>query len=184
MDNGAYPTLWGIVKHHLQPTASLADWTRDLAALPDVPHLSNLDFLVWDDSREMAFRTGNGPVPQDLSDNEINDIIAFLNSLTCKSAKTGILGIPDTVPSGLPIDRLAPITQTEHSAASCVFKPQRIRYFLMISGGSCAVTFGGISENGSTLTKHVCADGPCPSFEVPYPGQNIRISMLTQTRRV
>ena len=106
--NGAYPTLWGIVKHHLQPTASLADWTRDLAALPNVPHLSNLDFLVWDDSREMArFERAMDLSPQDLSDNEVNDIIAFLNSLTGKSAKTGILGIPDTVPSGLPIDRLS-----------------------------------------------------------------------------
>jgi len=79
-----------------------------LAALPDVPHLSNLDFLVWDDSREMArFERAIDLSPQDLSDNEINDIIAFLNSLTGKSAKTGILGIPDTVPSGLPIDRLS-----------------------------------------------------------------------------
>ena len=86
--NGAYPTLWGTLKHHLLPTASLANWTQDLAALPDGPHLSNLDFLVWDDSREMArFERAMELSPQDLSDNEINDIIEFLNSLTGKSAK-------------------------------------------------------------------------------------------------
>ena len=105
--NGAYPTLWGILKHHLLPTAFLANWTQDLAALPDVPHLSNLDFLVLDDSREMArFERAIDLSPQDLSDNEINDIIAFLNSLTGKSANRH-LGIPDTVQSGLPIDRLS-----------------------------------------------------------------------------
>ena len=94
--------------HHLQPSASLVGWTRDLAALPDVPHLSNLDFLVWDDSLEMArFERAMDLSPQDFSDNEMNDIIAFPNSLTGKSAKTGILGIPDNVPSSLPIDRLS-----------------------------------------------------------------------------
>ena len=94
--------------HHLQPSASLVGWTRDLAALPDVPHLSNLDFFVLDDSLEMArFERAMDLYPQDFSDSEMNDIIAFPNSLTGKSAKTGIVGITDNVPSSLPIDRLS-----------------------------------------------------------------------------
>ena len=94
--------------HHLQPSASLVGWTRDLTALSDVPHLSNLDFLVWDDSLEMArFERVMDLSPQDFSDNEMNDIIAFLNILTGKSAKTCILGITDNVPSSRPIDRLS-----------------------------------------------------------------------------
>jgi cytochrome c peroxidase len=40
-----------------------------------------------------------------LTDNEATAILAFLESLTDPAAIAGRLGIPATVPSGLPIDR-------------------------------------------------------------------------------
>jgi cytochrome c peroxidase len=40
-----------------------------------------------------------------LKDDEVTAILAFLDSLTDPSAIAGRLGIPKTVPSGLPIDR-------------------------------------------------------------------------------
>ncbi len=105
--NGAYPTLKGIVKHHLNPKLSLAKWTQDMAALPNAPHLSNIDFVVWDDRFEMArFSRALDIAPQNLSDQQVNDILSFLSSLTGKTAKNGNLGVPEQVPSGLPVDRI------------------------------------------------------------------------------
>ena len=43
--------------------------------------------------------------PVTLSDTEIADILAFLASLESPTAKTGRLGIPDTVPSGLEVEK-------------------------------------------------------------------------------
>lgn len=103
--NGAYPTLEEIVRHHLNPLQSLDNWTRETAALPDVPWLAAIDFMVWQDSREMARQRAAvqlQPIP--LSDTEVDDIIAFLHALTGETANTDRLGVPTSVPSGLPVD--------------------------------------------------------------------------------
>lgn len=103
--NGAYPTLEGIVRHHLDPLAGLDTWRPETAELPDAEWLSAVDFMVWQDSREMArLRRAVSIVPQSLSDTEVDDIVAFLKSLTGADAQKGRLGIPDSVPSGLAID--------------------------------------------------------------------------------
>ncbi|WP_299370927.1 cytochrome c peroxidase [uncultured Tateyamaria sp.] len=108
--NGAYPTLEGIVRHHLAPLAMLDRWTQDMADLPDVPWLSGIDFMVWQDRIEMARH--RAVVPRSvtpLDDREVADIVAFLGALTGATARGGKLGVPDTVPSGLPVDpRLDP----------------------------------------------------------------------------
>ncbi|MEM6371318.1 MAG: cytochrome c peroxidase [Pseudomonadota bacterium] len=103
--NGAYPTLEGIVRHHLDPETAFDAWRPEMAALPDVPWLASIDFAVWQDSREMARqRAAVQPRPIGLNDAEVNDIVAFLNALTGETATTGRLGVPDVVPSGLPVD--------------------------------------------------------------------------------
>ncbi|WP_415919793.1 cytochrome-c peroxidase [Tateyamaria sp. SN6-1] len=103
--NGAYPTLEGIVRHHLSPQEALDAWEPRLAALPDVPWLESIDFMVWQDSREMARQRATVTLaPQALSDAEVDAIVAFLGALTGASARTGLFGIPETVPSGLPVD--------------------------------------------------------------------------------
>ena len=42
---------------------------------------------------------------QNLTDTEVADLLAFLNALTDPQSVRGALGIPASVPSGLPIDR-------------------------------------------------------------------------------
>ncbi|MEL7125212.1 MAG: cytochrome c peroxidase [Pseudomonadota bacterium] len=103
--NGAYPTLEGIVRHHLNPRAALAAWKPERAALPDVPWLAAIDFMVWQDPREMARqRAAVGLELIALDDAEVDAIVQFLQSLTGRSAQAGLFGIPQEVPSGLPVD--------------------------------------------------------------------------------
>ena len=52
--NGAYPDLYGIIKHHLAPQKSFDDWEPTLANLPKVDWLTKGDFLVCDNAFEMA----------------------------------------------------------------------------------------------------------------------------------
>lgn len=103
--NGAYPTLEGIVRHHLDPVKMRTTWKRDMAALPSVPWLEEIDFVIQSDLYEMA-RQGSklDILPRNLSEHQIKDIVAFLESLTGKNALKGRLGEPDAVPSGLSID--------------------------------------------------------------------------------
>jgi cytochrome c peroxidase len=43
--------------------------------------------------------------PNALSDDEVAQIMAFLEALTDYDSLDGRLGVPDKVPSGLPLDR-------------------------------------------------------------------------------
>jgi cytochrome c peroxidase len=103
--NGAYPTLRGIVEHHLDPLTALDNWTPDQAKLPAAPWLQKIDFLVQDDKREMArVRSRVDIEPLKLERTEIDDLLAFLKALEGKSALKLPLGRPETVPSGLSVD--------------------------------------------------------------------------------
>ncbi|MEO0381274.1 MAG: cytochrome c peroxidase [Pseudomonadota bacterium] len=103
--NGAYPTLEGIVRHHMNPLTAFDAWTPDQADLPEVPWLAAIDFAVRQDSREMARqRAAIRPATPALKDAQVSAIVAFLEGLTGQSAQLGRLGIPSEVPSGLPVD--------------------------------------------------------------------------------
>jgi cytochrome c peroxidase len=103
--NGAYPTLRGIVEHHLDPLTALDNWTPDQAKLPAAPWLQKIDFLVQDDKREMArVRSRVDIKPLKLERTEVDDLLAFLKALEGKSALKLPLGRPETVPSGLSVD--------------------------------------------------------------------------------
>ena len=100
--NGAYPTLDGIIRHHLDPKGSLRIWRRDMAQLPEVPWLQAIDFVVQSDQREMARQARALDIqPRALSDRDIADLVAFLHALTGDRARNGPDGIPQSVPSGL-----------------------------------------------------------------------------------
>jgi cytochrome c peroxidase len=105
--NGAYPTLQGIIRHHLNPDSALASWSPETANLPHAPWLEAIDFVVWNDAREMARQARFRDIaPVALTDNDVADLVAFLKSLTgTTSVTTPPLGVPDTVPSGLPVDK-------------------------------------------------------------------------------
>jgi cytochrome c peroxidase len=103
--NGAYPSLEGIVRHHLDPIGMRAKWTRDMANLPPAPWLEDIDFVVQSDQSEINRQKQLIDINKiHLSDDDVSDIILFLKSLTGKTAELGRLGIPDKVPSGLSID--------------------------------------------------------------------------------
>ncbi|MGB3553019.1 MAG: cytochrome c peroxidase, partial [Jannaschia sp.] len=52
--NGAYGTLEGIVRHHLDPEGMRAAWTLAEANLPPMPWIAAVDDAVRFDAREMA----------------------------------------------------------------------------------------------------------------------------------
>ena len=103
--NGAYPTLEGMIRHHLNPSKARTDWSRDQARLIPVAWLSHADFIVQSDRREMERQNGLLDIdPLSLKDAEIAALVAFLESLTGESAKNLPLGRPKDVPSNLPVD--------------------------------------------------------------------------------
>ncbi|MSU90577.1 methylamine utilization protein MauG [Rhodobacteraceae bacterium 2CG4] len=103
--NGAYPTLNGIVRHHLDPLGMLDAWTPDMATLPQVANLVPGDFLGFQDAREAArLRARLDITPRTLADAQVADIVAFLHALTGGDSVKGRLGRPESVPSGLKVD--------------------------------------------------------------------------------
>ena len=103
--NGSYATLEGIVRHHLEPLESLDRWNPAMVQLPRADWLAGGDFVIRADVREAErHRRAVDIRPVFLSDIEIEEIVAFLESLTGTSALSRPLGRPETVPSGLPVD--------------------------------------------------------------------------------
>ena len=103
--NGAFRSLEGIVRHHLDPLGSLARWDRTQVVLPAEERFTETDFTVWEDGREMErLRRAVDITPVTLNDRQVADLVAFLKTLTGRTALTGRLGKPASVPSGLPVD--------------------------------------------------------------------------------
>ncbi|WP_299044027.1 cytochrome c peroxidase [uncultured Tateyamaria sp.] len=101
--SGAYATLKGVVQHHLDPVASLRNYDIGQAVMPG---FQADDMRVLSDEDELnAIAAANDLAPTALSENEVDDILAFLNALTDPQSIRGALGIPSAVPSGLPIDK-------------------------------------------------------------------------------
>ena len=94
--NGAYPTLEGIVRHHLDPVGTKAAWRREDAQLPDVPWLARADFLIQSDRFEMTRQQrAVGITPMHLGDAEVADLVAFLHALTGTASVTNPpFGVP------------------------------------------------------------------------------------------
>ncbi|MEO0915085.1 MAG: cytochrome c peroxidase, partial [Pseudomonadota bacterium] len=103
--NGAYTTLEGIIRHHLDPAEALANWEPANARLPEVPWLASTDFITLQDTREMARLSEAIDIqPKSLTDAQIADLVAFLHALTGAESTKGRLGRPEAVPSGLKVD--------------------------------------------------------------------------------
>lgn len=101
---GVYGTLDSVLQHHLDPVASLYSYEATQAVLPK-PLFEN-DLAVLADPDEIArIAEANELHPRVISDANIADLLAFLDSLTDTQSLNGRLGIPEAVPSGLPIDR-------------------------------------------------------------------------------
>lgn len=101
--SGAFKTLEGIIQHHLDPVQSLSQYDKAQVIFP--VDLGHEDWRIQDsDADRDAIAAANQLAPQSLSSSEIQSIVAFLDSLTDEQSVIGRLGIPDSVPSGLPLD--------------------------------------------------------------------------------
>jgi cytochrome c peroxidase len=100
--SGAYATLDAVVRHHLDPLGELHSYDPTQAVLNQPGFKS--DFVVMNNPDEVAvIAAANMLEPLELTDAEIADLLAFLGSLSDPVSITGRLGVPETVPSGLPI---------------------------------------------------------------------------------
>ena len=96
---GAHRDLYDFVAAHVDPEAALEAYDIGSALLPT---LAVDDLRGAGDYTEIAATAQHGP---DLQPADITALVAFLQSLTDPNAVTGKLGVPDTVPSGLPVAR-------------------------------------------------------------------------------
>ncbi|WP_299730628.1 cytochrome c peroxidase [uncultured Tateyamaria sp.] len=124
--SGAFDRLEDMVRHHLDPETSLLDFAEETVQLPQLARIqrlssrgSDIRFSPLEDHRREPFMArdrwvmassdltariaaANELEPVLLSDREIADILAFLDSLTDESAKDRAFLVPESVPSGLP----------------------------------------------------------------------------------
>jgi cytochrome c peroxidase len=106
MHNGAYETLAGAIRHHIEPAASLRAY--------DGSHLDDdLRQTLQDDAatQERILKTLDSKMkepaqdgPAQLDDDQIDDLISFMDSLTGEGAAECTDVVPESVPSGLPLD--------------------------------------------------------------------------------
>ncbi len=102
--SGAYETLEGVVRHHLDPVGSLMNYDQSQVRMPSRPDLDSLDFVVMNDpNRVAAIASSNQLAPQSLTDEQVHNILEFLHSLTDTAALDMRSDVPMKVPSGLPI---------------------------------------------------------------------------------
>jgi cytochrome c peroxidase len=102
--DGAYDTLEAVVRHHLDPVAALEAYDTSQARLPSDPALDPIDFLVHENSAVRdQIANANELAPQDLSDEQVADLIEFLQALTDPASLDLRRDVPDAVPSGLPL---------------------------------------------------------------------------------
>jgi len=100
--DGAYDTLEGVVRHHLDPVWSLLHYDPDECVLPSDPTLDPLDFLpMRDPSVVAAIARANELPPSHLTDEEVGLLIDFLQALTDPASLDLRAAVPERVPSGL-----------------------------------------------------------------------------------
>ena len=101
---GAYATLRGIVMHHLDPLTALENYDPSQLVKPSRDDLDADDLIGYDDlSLRQLVIDANDLQPVSLSEAEVNDLLAFLESLTDFNVMEQLEWIPQSVPSGLPV---------------------------------------------------------------------------------
>jgi cytochrome c peroxidase len=124
---GAYATLEGVIRHHLDPISGLESYSIGQAVLPPVELVieetgegAGLHYDPVNPARLADYRKRDGWVqtnpplrraiaaanelpPRDLLDDQIADLIAFLETLTDPASRDLRHLVPVSVPSGLPV---------------------------------------------------------------------------------
>ncbi len=103
--SGAFDTLEGVVRHHLDPETSLDDY--DCSTEPRLPSRADLDAvdcLVMNDPALVAnIRNANELDEINLSEKKIAYLMDFLHALTDSDSVDIRRDVPKRVPSGLPL---------------------------------------------------------------------------------
>jgi len=97
-------TKRAVVEHHLDPVNAISNYDQSNAVLPSHPDLDALDFIVMDDPARVANIASYSELGvTDLDDDEVDDLIDFLNALTDPASIDIRNDLPRSVPSGLPM---------------------------------------------------------------------------------
>nr|WP_171228876.1 cytochrome c peroxidase [Ruegeria sp. HKCCA4008] len=99
--SGAYARLEDIVRHHLDPVSALRNYAIEKADLPEFFGAEDQKALL-DPRHVKAIAASNDLALINLSDDEVDAILSFLGTLEDPAVR---LGVPQTVPSGLPVDQ-------------------------------------------------------------------------------
>lgn len=102
--NGAFATLKGMVKHHLNPISSLDTWDKSQVKMRFRDDLSESDFIGYDDlslRQELADSNQLGSIQ--LTETQIDNLVEFLTTLTDPASLNMHWMIPNEVPSGLTV---------------------------------------------------------------------------------
>jgi len=100
MHNGAYAVLEDAVRHHLDPEAALSTYD-DSQVEPELVGTYQTDVI---DEMLGTIDPLLGVEGDPLTDAEVADLMAFLSALTDPSSLNLLHLVPDSVPSGLPVD--------------------------------------------------------------------------------
>ncbi|KQB14606.1 cytochrome-c peroxidase [Rhodobacter capsulatus] len=101
---GSHKDLAAFVADHARSGAQLADYDRTQAVLPALPQ-TKPDWTLLDTPAEVAAIRAAAVAPGTLTPDQVAQIVAFLQTLSDPVALKGRFGLPDTVPSGLAVDR-------------------------------------------------------------------------------
>ncbi|QTN36280.1 cytochrome-c peroxidase [Cognatishimia activa] len=97
--NGAYADLGDMIRHHINVEEAFASYDLAKAHLPAFPGANDLRAMSADETS--AILAANVLAPSALSEADINDLISFLETLEDPAKR---FGVPEAVPSGLPLD--------------------------------------------------------------------------------
>lgn len=106
---GSFGTLEAVIRHHLDPVKSLQNYDRSQFTVPSRPDLDDLDFTLFDEPgqpaiSDIAAANELNADPMDLTDGEVLELVAFMSALSDWSNSSALTEIPETVPSGLPVE--------------------------------------------------------------------------------
>ena len=103
--SGAFDTLEGIVRHHLDPETSLRNYDRTNFVAPYRPDLEAIDFWVMDQPELVdAIAAANElEANPSISEQDIRDLVAFLHALTDNNTIDLRHDVPAAGPSDLPV---------------------------------------------------------------------------------
>ena len=103
---GAFSDIRAFLRHHADPRAGMERYDPAQAVLPDLPG-TKPDWAVAGDSAERALiAAAAAAAPARVrTEGEVEALVAFLDALSDPVALKGRLGVPEAVPSGLPVER-------------------------------------------------------------------------------